>query len=771
MVRRMAPFKYPHHVSSIKQSHSLAVLPRTITTGIRHINKTLKGDIIGGMTAGLIPLPRAMALGALILAPLGIEYVALGLAAGLIALGLSNIAGSLYGGLPIMNNAPYSLSSFMLLAAVELAIIHFSGQGLSTDILAASVFAALFFTVFISGGVQVLFGIARLGSIVKYVPYPVLAGLLNGSAILIILTQIGPLLGFENRVSIADIVAQADKIQPLTFLVGVTVFLATRYGSKVTKAIPAPLLGILAGVIVYYVFQYAGGTGLGPLIGTIPSGLPTPEFADDFYMLLMTAETWPLVIDLMVLAFGIAAINSIRSLIVCSAGEAILMERAKPNRELIGVGMGNMLSGVFGGIGTAGSISSMTANHVYGGRTSLSRAVSGIFALLVLLFLHPVVALIPAVVLSGMLVFISLESIDKWSVTQIRQVPGSLKRRDKGPLINALTVLLVTVTLVFFGIFEALIVGLGVSLMTFLLRMSRSPVRKIFTGDVVHSNTQRSKHEFELLQKEGRVVMGLELQGALFFGTADELALLVENHIKDGAKIIILDFRRVIDIDCTGAKVIVQMMGKAKKSGATVLVSAIRTQDAAHTELVNLLGREMLRNMSFDAMPSALSVAENCLLSEVLGETRYAKPLGLAQMDSLSHVAEAELDLVKHYFEIKTYSQGEQIVKQADEGDSVFYISSGRAGVLVREGEQKIDVATLCPGTVFGEMSLLDERVRSSDVVARDDLQVYCFSRESLFEILHNQPNIAFKIISGLGMELATRIRISNHLAQNFHSN
>ena len=150
---------------------------------------TFRGDLAGGITAALIPLPKAMALGALVLSPLGPEYISTGIAAGLISLVTANITTAILGDMPIMNNSPFSLSSFMLLAALG-NIVAAAGGHVDGQAQAFTMVAFLCLTVLMSGGFQCVFGLLRLGDLAKYIPYPVLAGLLNGSAFLIILSQV-----------------------------------------------------------------------------------------------------------------------------------------------------------------------------------------------------------------------------------------------------------------------------------------------------------------------------------------------------------------------------------------------------------------------------------------------------------------------------------------------------------------------------------------------------------------------------------------------------
>ena len=232
----------------------------------------LPGDFAGGTTATVLAIPEAMAYGAIVFAPLGPEYIAMGVVAGLIALCFSNLFAAGCGGVGVMISGPYSMTSLMMASAVMIIVGKLPDQNVNT------VLGLLFFMLFISGLFQVLFGLLKIGEVVKYIPYPVTSGLLNGTAILILLSQIGPILGIPGEILPLDV----DGIQPLTLLVGLITAMVIWYGPRFTRKIPAPFLGIGAGTLVYYVLSFTGfSKNLGLTICAIPFTVPTPKYAVD----------------------------------------------------------------------------------------------------------------------------------------------------------------------------------------------------------------------------------------------------------------------------------------------------------------------------------------------------------------------------------------------------------------------------------------------------------------------------------------------------------
>ena len=165
--------------------------------GGRPSQATLKGDVVGGVVAGILSLPEAMAFGAVVFAGLGREYLSFGVVAGLTALALANLVGAFSGGVRIMTTGPYAVSSLMLSSAVGLLVAE-DAAGTSAET-AARVVSLLFFIVFLAGLFQALFGLSKLGTLAKYIAYPVIAGMANAIAVLIVLGQIRPMAGLAEE--------------------------------------------------------------------------------------------------------------------------------------------------------------------------------------------------------------------------------------------------------------------------------------------------------------------------------------------------------------------------------------------------------------------------------------------------------------------------------------------------------------------------------------------------------------------------------------------
>ncbi len=724
----------------------------------------LPGDLTGGTTATVLALPEAMAYGTIVFAPLGPQFIAIGVVAGLIALCFSNLCGAGCGGVRVMNNGPYSMTSLMIASALTIIASKLPDQNVNT------VLSLLFLMIFLCGLFQVLFGLLKVGELVKYIPYPVTSGLLNGTAALILLSQIRPTLGIPD----GHLLFNFDLIQPLTFLVGFVTAIGIWYGPKITKKIPAPFLGIGAGTLIYYILSFSGfRDNLGPTIGTIPFTIPTPNYAKDFFTLLFSKPFFDISLELTWLAMGIAIVASLQSLIAAVSIDNLLKESSNTNRELIGQGLGNIVSALFGGIVSAGSQARAMANINYGGRTANSRLVSGMFALVALLFISPLLSKLPKVVLAAVLVVLAFRIFDAWSLNLLSLLISKGKR-TKQIFSDLFVVVIVTATLVFVGVFEAVGTGIFISVIFFILRMGKNVVRRQYNCKRIRSNVHRSFEEILYLEEHGHKIMVFELEGSLFFGTADKIASTIDEVIETEVEYIVVDLKRVSDIDSTGANILVRIMDRCIDKDKHMILSSIglmRSNDALTTSLSivedQCVEKDRYLNCYIETIDDALGWTEDKLLAEHFGEDHYNKKIPLAALDVLSRFSVTELKVLGQYLVEAIYEAGDVILEQATQGEQVYFILQGKVQIVVDlpDGLGKNKIATLCPGTIFGEMAVIDRGLHSANVVSETDVVCYYLTNFELNRLNKNEPEIAHKLMIGFARELSKRIRIANRIA------
>ncbi len=724
----------------------------------------IRGDISGGITAALMGVSGSMAYGMIAFAPLGPKYLVTGIVAGLIGLALANIGAAILGSNPIMITSPEALSAVMMASALTAILKRLGGTSPQTMALAMTI---LFFIVFASGLLQTLLGALKLGGIAKYIPYPVVAGLLNGVSLLLMKSQLRPLLGLPREVALTNVAGVTSKAQLLTLLVGVATVVIILCGKKVIKKVQPLFMGLALGTALYYLFHFLGlESSLGGVVGEVPNAIPKPEYAPKFWDLITSAR---LVKDGLALAPLLAALTfaiSLKTMVVSVATDNLSQTRSDTNRELIGQGVGNMLSGLFGGLVGTGNQARSNANYQAGGRTALSKLVSGLAILAVVLCLGPVIALLPKVVLAAVLVAVAVKMVDSWSLGLFRHFSSASEGR-RAIIADIAIVAAVMACMVAFGIFQSIAVGILISLGTFIYRMTTRTVRRDYTASQVRSSVDRCETETHLLEEHGNKVRVYELEGAIFFGTADKLAALLDAEALEDVDCVILDFRRVSDIDSTGTNILVQLKRKFDRLGKHLVISGIDLSKSYNQYLAISGTREAIGgDVLFADIDDALAWAEDHLLDALIAPDRYEKELELDEVEMLSQFSPEEVDTLRACLKNVTYANDAVIFAQDDPGDSIMIVLRGRADIYVnyRDSEKRSRLATLRPGTVLGEIAVLDEKPRSATAVAKGEVTNAVLPVARLKELQAKHPSVAAKFLIGVGRELAKRIRTMDAL-------
>ena len=487
-----------------------------------HFNN-LRGDIYGGLTAAVVALPLAMAMGV---------ASGVGPIAGLYGAIFVGFFAALLGGTPAQVSGPTGPMTVVMAAIFMQYTAMFPndpGQG-----------AVLAFTVVVLGGLfQILFGILRLGKYIELVPHPVISGFMSGIGVIIILLQIGPLVGEEaisNPLEAARAIpAFVSHIEYHSFELGLAV-LAMTYGiplliPKLNRLIPAPLFALVAGTL-FYVFYMDFHV---PVIGDIPSGFPS------FHMPVLDIG---LAMEMIASGLTLAGLGAIDSLLTSLVADNITRTQHKPDRELIGQGIGNTLAGFFGGLPGAGATMRTVVNFNAGGRTPISGALHAVVLLVIVLGAGPLASEIPKAVLAGILIKVGTDIID-WDY--LRRIPVAPK---PGVLIM-FTVLIVTVTV---DLLLAVGIGMVMASFLFMMRMTEIQISNISTITSSAEELPLSEEENNILDEANGKILLFHLSGPMSFSSAKAM---VRRHAGTaGYEAMLLDLTSVPSLDFTSARAI-----------------------------------------------------------------------------------------------------------------------------------------------------------------------------------------------------------------------
>ena len=419
------------------------------------------------------------------------------------------------GGTEIQITAPKAPLTLILAAFVApLALSLQVPDGASRNILVIGL-ASL--CVLIAGIIQFVFGKLRLGNLVKYVPYPVVSGFMNGIAVILILEQVGPMVGAGGHISLFEVFYNPTVVQPLTLIVGIATIIAIFLARRFIKIVPASLIGLGVGTALFYALQMiAGPSALGPVVGNFSFQWPTPTVLPGVFSLLGKVDLAVVFTRVLITGFVLASIGSLESLLSAVAADNMVGARHNSNKELIGQGVGNMVNAVFSALPSAGSELHNMANYRAGGRTRRSSLLCVLLILLIVLTLAPVIGKIPLAVIAGIIVSVGLGLFDKWTFDLFRRLfrAGEQRRRIIANLTVTMVVVIVTVTV---NLIVAVLIGIAIASGLFVARMGKSIVKRQYSGDLVRSKKVRSIKNNLLLEERGKGIMVYELSGPLFF--------------------------------------------------------------------------------------------------------------------------------------------------------------------------------------------------------------------------------------------------------------
>jgi len=724
----------------------------------------LSGDVSGGIASAIVAVTGNVAAGVIAFAPLGAEYTGTAIMAGMLSSIIAGLVASLTGGAPGMVSGPKATTSTAFAALLGQLIA--AGQfDLSSAEEMRVVLTLAFMAVLLSGTAQLLLGSFRVGALVKFIPYPVVAGTRNCTAILLIYAQIWTFLGVP-RQPVGDLLSDLETIQPFTFAVATLTALAAWGGGKAMRKALVPPVALLTGTLLYYLISVLPiDAALGPVVGRVPATISGPDYAAGFLDLIASGDVLRFLPILVSGALAIAVLDSISALITLVAFQSLAGRRFDANRQLTGQGIGTAVGAMFGGLSTSGIFARAAVNHQAGGRSRLSGAVNGVAVLLLILVLAVPLGLIPKAAIAGLIVVIAVQLFDRWSFDLVREALGPGKGRREGLFLDVAVMLLVVIVGVAFNLIAAVVVGVVVSIVIFVGQMSRSPIRRVLTGRSVRSKVLRSPPHTNALEEHSDRIAVMELEGTVFFGSSDAVAQEANALAASGVDFVLLDLKRVRRIDATGFRVFGQTGDQLRKNGVALGFSFVGPEAGPIAEGLSRTGG-VPRASCFQTTDEGLEAFEDLLLDRLGIKTGKADCWSTKDFARELGLSASAASTLAGYLTERHFVADERVCRTGEEGDSMFLVSRGSADIVIpvsgRERTRRL--ATVTAGTIFGEMSLLDGRPRSADVVAREDLTCFVLTASDFSKLRREHRDIALEMLAALGTLLGGRLREANQL-------
>lgn len=512
----------------------------------------LRGDLFGGLTAGVVALPLALAFGV---------QSGMGAIAGLYgAIGLGVFA-SIFGGTRVQISGPTGpmtvVSSLVVLTVIESTGSLEKGFGLIITVF------------FLAGAMLVGFGLCKIGSYIKYIPYPVVSGFMTGIGVIIIVFQFFPALGHSSPSSIIGVfqglpTALMTLNLDTLILTGSTLAIIYTF-PKITKLIPSPLVALLliSGINAWVNLNV-------PLIGDIPSGFP------DFRLLewTLTGIGFGLLIKL---ALTLALLGAIDSLLTSIVADKITKTKHDSNQELIGQGIGNMFAASIGGLPGAGATMRTLVNINSGGRSRFSGVVHGIVLLTILMGLGVYAAQIPLAVLAGILISVGIGIIDYKGISHIRDIPRA----------DAIVMIIVLSLTVFVDLIQAVAAGMIMASILFMKQMSDQVTREVKISPLRTYGKELPWDDEAIPNDIEDKIYVQHLDGPLFFGFAPAFQEIAQS-LPD-IRVVIFRMKKVPHIDQTGLYAMEEVITALEGRGITVIMTGLREQPKGMLKRINLI--------------------------------------------------------------------------------------------------------------------------------------------------------------------------------------
>jgi SulP family sulfate permease len=544
---------------------------------LRAMGRAPRRDLVAGLTVGVVALPLALGFGI---------SSGLGAGAGLVTAIVAGVVAALFGGSNLQISGPTGAMTVVLIPIV--ATYGRSGV-LVVGLLAGVILVAM--------------ALAGLGGYVRYIPLPVIEGFTLGIAVIIALQQVPAGIGAAGSghqvLGVAGSAVAAWWQQPHWLAPGMTlgVVAVMWLTARVRPGVPGSLVAVLLATGLAEVLHLDVAR-----IGALPSSLPAPHFP---------AVPWAHLPDLLVPALAVAVLAALESLLSASVADAMsVSERHDPDRELVGQGLANLVSPIFGGLPATAAIARTAVNVRSGARSRLSAVVHSLFLLLVILLLAPMVGRIPLAALAGILIATAIRMVEVGSVRALLRSG----RGDAAVLVGtaAATVAFDLITAVALGV-----VATGAVALRQVARSSGLELRPVVDAD-------EGDHDVEQHALLDEHIVAYRLEGSLFFAAAHRA--LVELSTLSDVRVVILRMSRVATIDATGASVLRDTIAQLEAHGITVLLSGVRERHRSVLEALGVYTTLAHEGHVFASTPEAIAHARKHVAREphaALGRPAY----------------------------------------------------------------------------------------------------------------------------------------------------
>jgi len=626
-------------------------------------------------------------------------------------------------------------------AAIAADLVQKSGA--ESPALLPTVWMFLFVASSACGLILYFVGVRHWGRYVRYIPYPVVGGFLVGTGFLLMSGGWKMLVGASPmHTTLAEVKAVPMLGWAAAGTVTVILFVLLRL-SKHFLIIPSVIFG---SAILFHAALIATGTDLAHahtlklLLDPLPLGSWSTPFNQPWAVV-----RWDLILAhandfaAMTMVVVIAILLNATSLDLATGQDADF------DRELKALGVANVLGGLAGGLVATNSFNRSLLNLRAGANSPWAGRICVAFVLLLTLLVPGLVALLPRPVLTGLIIYLGISMLVQWLWDSRKEMPAG----------DYLTMLAILVIVAGFGIVAGVLLGVVISMLSFVVTFSRTSVIKYrFNGMVRHSNVERAPRELEVLRTKGEQLQGAVFQGYLFFGTATAVLDQLRS-VPGSARVLLLDFWFVRGIDASSVMVMRKLQKLCTDARTEVVFTGL---SPALRDKMRACGLDVTRGpvRCFPDLDRGLEWAEQMILSEALDHVSLAQVVG--------ELTPEESATAARVFQEQTAAAGETFIRKGDPADTLYLVLQGRVSIelVINGSDYRKRLRTYGPGTIIGEMGFYSGIARSANICADCETRLLFINRENFAHLEQEHPGLAAKLHRLVVNTLSSRLRVAN---------
>ena len=709
-------------------------------------------DIGVGSITALASIATTIGFSALIFSGPLLPHLSFGIYYGLISIVVATVVFAWCGSFSFAVAGPDSrtvsvLAAMALVASERLSHLPIENQS-------ATLVMVMIMSSFVCGLVLYIVGAAKLGRVVRFVPYSIIAGFLGASGWMLILGTLRLLAGESGEQALLLFIGSANGEILICLTVGIALVIKA-VNSKLQSSLSMPIVLLAAAVMIHIIMLGMGMDmieardkhwllpELGKLSWVLPLFSDLPLHTDWYAMLGLSGEIVALtIVCIMTLLMSVAAI------------ELISNQDADTNRELKVCGISNIVTSFFGGMANTISLTRTVLHYRAGARHRFSLFVVAALSLLCIIFGIELVQYIPVPVLAGLILMLGSSLVYEWLFETFKKVT----------LFQWLEILFIQIIILKFGFVAGVVLGLVLACISFVVNFSRiNLVRLNLSRSEYSSNVERSLPQTRRLSEEGRAIQIFWLQGYIFFGSANTLVSNIKSILKQESefvRILILDFKQVLGIDASAVVSFHKLLHIIEREDLQLLFCNIPDQIQSQLD-----EDEFFKQVSFchffSDLDTALEWSEDLVLTEV---TSLGKVHETAESWLTEELGSSEyFKQLENYMSLQEYQANDYLFHQGDESNAMYIVVSGRVTVLLeQDGKPDLRLRSFLGQTLVGEIGIYRKEKRSASVKIDKPAVVYTITRESLESMHREQPDLAIALHMFVVRVVSARVGFSN---------